>query len=191
MREKELRHEIVKACRKLVIYGLTFSSLGNVSVRYEDGLLITPSGVRFDELRPSEIVYVGLDGNILRGGKPSVETPMHIAVYKSINNASAIIHAHAPYATVLGTRMNKIVSGYEEAKAYGLNIIPVCEPAPSGTQKLAQNVVDALKKCKVIVIPNHGLVAYADNLSEALSLIEIAESIAKKKIIERLINFLR
>jgi len=183
MDEESLRSELVSICRKLIIYNLTYASLGNVSVRAGNFVLITPSGVRFDLLRPAEIVKVNLEGNVIGNGRPSVELSMHLEIYKSIPSAGAIIHAHAPYSTVLGSVMGDITFPNEEAKVFHVEKIPVCPAAPSGTTELAKNVANSLRNSKATIIPNHGVVVYGRNLHEALSILEIIENLSKMRII--------
>jgi len=187
--EKKLAQQIVITCRKLLLYGLTYASLGNVSARLGDNyILITPSGVRFDALEPDKIVKVDLDGNVVSNGKPSVELSMHLEIYRNFEEARAVIHAHSIFSTILGSVKGDIIPMCEEAKLFGVEKIPVCKPAMHGTKELAKNVVDSLSKSRATIIPYHGVVVYGDDLDNALQVIEVVESSAKMNIIEALLT---
>jgi len=180
--------EIVETCRKLVEYRLTYASLGNVSVKHSGHIYITPSGVRFDKITPEQIVKVDMKGRVIEGRKPSVELPMHLEIYRSITNASAIIHAHSIYSTTLGTLLGDLIFMNEEAEVFGLDIVPACMPAKHGTMELAKNVATVLKNRRATIIPNHGVVVYGENLDEAFQLLEILESLSKMKIMELMLR---
>ena len=185
-----LRKEIVDVGLKLVNYGLTYASLGNISVHVPDSdlVLITPSGIRFDEMSPEQIVLVNLKGEVLeKEKKPSTELPMHLEVYRQVSSANAIIHAHAPFATALLTVIGTLESDAEDAKTFGLEKIETCEYAPAGTKELATNVALTLKKYKATVIPNHGVVVWGKNLDMALKRIEALENIAKVEALKHLL----
>ena len=183
---------IVDTCRRMIHYGLTYASLGNVSVRRQDKIFITPSGVRFDELTPSMIVIVDLDGRVLSGGRPSVELPMHLEVYRNIDDAMAVIHAHSLYSTVLGSIVDsRLVFKNEEAKIMGIDNVIVCQYAPSGTWELAHNVTRALKQGRATIIPHHGVVVYGESLSHALSVLETLENLSKMRILESILRYVR
>ncbi len=185
---EEIPKAIVKTCRKLVEYKLTYASLGNVSARCGEYIYITPSGVRFDELSPEQIVRVTMEGKVIGDGTPSVELPMHLAIYKNITEAKAVIHAHTIFSTMLGSLKGKIISIHEEAKVFGVQFIPICRSAMHGTDELAKNVVASLKESRATVIPFHGVVAYGDSLDTALQTLEVVENISKMKILELLLH---
>ncbi len=187
MNRDEIRGKIVHICRKLVAYSLTYASLGNVSVRARDRVIITPSGIRFDELVPQQLVVTDLNGKIIEGEKPSVELPMHLEIYRRIPDAGAIIHAHAPYATVYGTIMREIRFINEEARVFGVEYVPVCRYAPSGTRELAVYVAEALTNSKAVIIPNHGVVTYGRTLDESLRTLEVVENLSKMSIIKTIL----
>ena len=81
--------------------GINQGSAGNVSVRYEEGFLITPSGLAYDKLDPGDIVYVGMDGVQEGLLTASSEWRMHLDIYAAMPEAAAVIHAHSNFATSL------------------------------------------------------------------------------------------
>ena len=97
------RHEVVETGRRLLASSLTVGSWGNLSRRAgEDLIAITPSGRSYDALQDTDIVVTDLDGTVRTGHLlPSSELPLHLAIYKAIPNAQAIVHTHSIYASAL------------------------------------------------------------------------------------------
>ena len=183
------RKKIVDIGLRMVNYGLTYASLGNISVRIDDEkILITPSGIRFDEMKPEQIVLVNIEGSVLeKNKKPSTELPMHLEIYRHIPKAKAIIHAHAPFATALLPVIGSLDSDTEDAKTFDLSRIVSCEYAPAGTKELARNVVRVLKDYEATVIPNHGVVVRGENLDIALKRLEALENIARIETLKHIL----
>jgi L-ribulose-5-phosphate 4-epimerase len=92
-----LREEVVQVARRLSASGLVTGTSGNVSARTPEGdLLITPSGVGYQTLKPEDVTLVALDGRLLKGSLvPSTETPMHAGLYRSRPRVGGIVHTHA------------------------------------------------------------------------------------------------
>jgi L-fuculose-phosphate aldolase len=99
----DLKRKIVDVMRFMDDRGLNYCRAGNVSVRVDkDEVLITPSGVVKSAMSPEDIVLVSVDGRVLEGRhKPTVEMPLHLAIYKSYKHVKAVIHAHPTYTSVL------------------------------------------------------------------------------------------
>jgi len=100
-----IREEILYWCRQSVLTGLNFNTQGNISIRLpeHDAIVITPSGVRYDVLRPDQMVVIGYDGVVLEGDLfPSTETDVHLAHYRRRPDVNAIVHTESPYANMFG-----------------------------------------------------------------------------------------
>ena len=99
----ELREEVARVARRMGDSGLVRATSGNVSARTPEGsVLITPSGLPYEELDPADIALVDLNGNLLEGPlEPSTEVPMHTGIYRRRPRVGGIVHTHAPYATAL------------------------------------------------------------------------------------------
>lgn len=98
----ELKNSVYKANLDIVSHGLVIHTWGNVSGRdRESGLIvIKPSGVNYEELKPEDMVVVDLDGKVIEGGfKPSTDTPTHLFLYKAYPSIGGIVHTHSSYAT--------------------------------------------------------------------------------------------
>src|SRR5207237_7815195 len=98
----ELREERVRYARQMLAAGLVSGTSGNLSARTSDGAscLVTPSGVVYESMLGADLVEMGLDGSIRSGRlKPSVDTPIHLAIYRGRADVGAVVHTHSPFAT--------------------------------------------------------------------------------------------
>ncbi|MBQ6577524.1 MAG: L-ribulose-5-phosphate 4-epimerase [Bacteroidales bacterium] len=99
---EELKEKVCKANLDLVKHGLVIFTWGNVSaIDRESGLVvIKPSGVSYDNMKPSDMVVVDLDGKVVEGDlNPSSDTPTHLVLYKAFKNIGGVVHTHSTYAT--------------------------------------------------------------------------------------------
>ncbi|MFC9532287.1 class II aldolase/adducin family protein [Streptomyces sp. NPDC056975] len=157
---------LVATARRTVADGLVVGTSGNVSVRIGDTVLVTPSGVPYDELTPDDLVAVGLDGEQSAGTlTPTSELPMHLAVYRA-TPARAVVHTHAVHATAVSTLVPELPLIHYMAAAIG-GPVRVAPYATYGTERLAENVLDALKGRTGCLLQNHGTLTYGDTLAAA------------------------
>jgi len=181
MSEQELRRKIVAIGKKAFDYRLLSGTWGNISARIgKDRMLITPSGFEKAALKPSDIVLMDLEGNVLKGKwKPSSEVPMHSLIYKAREDVNAVIHTHSHYAIALAVVGQEIpVLTSEFASAVGHNV-PVTRYVTSGTQEFAEEVVRTLGKGKAVLLRNHGVVAVGDSLEDAFQTALLVEDEAR------------
>jgi len=159
--------------------GLVRGSSGNVSVRRGDTVLITPSGIVYERLHPSQVIAIDLAGRVVSGmGAPSSEWRMHLSIYRAREDVRAVVHTHSPYATAASFRKHLPVF-HDEGKMLFGDEVPVSEHAPPGSWALAEAVAEALgKRGKVALIARHGAVAVGRTLTEALLLAEKLEEAA-------------
>jgi L-fuculose-phosphate aldolase len=162
--------------------GLVFGVGGNISVRSNDKVLITPEGARFRNINPDEIIVSDESGKIVGAGRPSIEFPMHIAIYQGYPEVKAVIHTHSPYATIWSSAGNALISKTVEGR-FVLGEIPVASYAEPGTPKLAEAVVEKLRGKKAVLLQNHGVVAVGSSLNEVFDLAETIEETAKIEIL--------
>lgn len=185
--EKSLRKEIARAVKKLYERGLISARSGNVSCRLgADTMLITPSGMVKDKMKPSRIVKMKLDGKVLCGRIPSMEWMMHAEVYRKNKQVGAIIHSHPP-VTIGLSLSKKLEVVTEECKMLIGNVLPVVS-APPGSAELAKAVASQSSK-KVVVLSGHGLVAFGRDLGEAEILTEAVEENAKVVLVHIVSRF--
>ena len=187
MNRNALCREIIETARAFEPAGLGVLTSGNVSARWADGFLITPSGVPYAELTEDDIVELDPAGNSVAGRlKPSSEWRLHAAVYAAQAEAGAVVHVHSPWATALAcTRRGIPAFHYLVARAGG-DSIRCADYATFGSEELARNAVAALAGRRACLLANHGMIAVGDALRTALDLAREVEELAKQYLLSRL-----
>lgn len=177
-RHRLLCEEIIATARAMNSNGLNQGTSGNVSVRVEGGMLITPSGMPYEQLRPEDIVEVTWQGRVRGDRVPSTEWPLHLAIFMARSEAGAVLHAHAMFATTLACLGKSIPAfHYMVAVAGGRDIR--CAPyATFGSVELAELAVQALSGRRACLLANHGMVAFGAGLDQALRLAVEVETLA-------------
>jgi L-fuculose-phosphate aldolase len=174
-----LRQCVVDAGLDLARTGLSPQRSGNISARVGDVVLITPSGVGYEDPLPGDIVALSLDGSVASGRfAPSSEAPMHLAIYRARPDVGAIVHAHSDYAVTLAVLKRAIPAfHYMVAVAGGKDIR--CAPyATFGSEALAAHAVKALEDRKACLLAHHGQIAVGATVEEALHLAHEVETLA-------------
>ncbi|MDH6625328.1 L-fuculose-phosphate aldolase [Streptomyces sp. LBL] len=157
---------LVATARRTVSDGLVVGTSGNVSVRVEDTVLVTPSGVPYDRLTPADVTGVDLDGRQVLGTLvPTSELPMHLAVYRT-TGAGAVVHTHAVHATAVSTLVLELPAIHYMAGALG-GPVRVAPYATYGTDRLAENMLHALADRSGCLLQNHGTLTYGTTLDQA------------------------
>ena len=156
---------------------------GNISVRFKDGFLITPSGKKYSLLKGKDIVFVSLKGNFdKKKGIPSSEWQFHQDIYKNKLEAKAIVHAHSTYATAVSSHQKSIPAFHYMVAVAGGEDLKCTKYATFGTKQLSKNIIKALKNRSACLIANHGQVAFGDNLEKAFELAQEIENICHQYI---------
>lgn len=185
-KEKE---RVAYIMRRLYEQRLTTTSGGNVSLRVGDKVLITPSQTDKARMIPESIGSMGLDGRIITPRfKSSMESKMHIAVYKNRSDIKAIVHAHPIFATsfaITGKDIKTNLCG--EARAV-LGEPSRAKYALMGTQELADIVGESSLKSNVILMENHGIITLGNTLLEAYDRMEVLEASAKMTLITNMLG---
>lgn len=182
----DLRQQLVRHANRLQPLGLATGTSGNLSVRVEGGMLITPSGIAYDTLQPDDIVPVQFTGPGTATWQhpldPSSEWAMHQAVYQARPEAGAVVHGHPAYATVLAIQGLEIPAlHYMIAAAGGAPIR--CAPYHTyGTAALSAAAVEALEGRKACLLEHHGLLAFEHNLDKAMWLAGEVETLAQQMV---------
>jgi L-ribulose-5-phosphate 4-epimerase len=170
MSEGELREQLVRFARMMISTGLVRGTSGNLSTRDPgtDNALITPSGVDYDTLKPEDVVLVDLGGRpITRGMKPSVDTPIHVAVYRARLDVGAVIHTHSPYAAAFSTVGREIPPLITESAGYVGGAVRVMKYVPPAQPETGDDVAAGLGRQRAVLLPNHGVVAVGESLKKA------------------------
>jgi len=180
---KKFTSEIIKYSKMLNKKKLSALRSGNISLRYKEGFLITPSGKKYSSLKDKDIVFVSLDGSYdKKKGIPSSEWKFHQDIYINKKEAKAIVHAHSINATAVSTHNRCIPPFHYMVAMAGGHDIKCAKYATFGTRELSKNILKALKERKACLIANHGQIAYAENLSKAFELAEEVENISLQYI---------
>jgi len=173
----------VAACLQLNRSGLSEGKSGNISIRVGDAMLITPSGVDYNELKPSALVRMDFYGTSRSRSRPSSEWRMHGDIYREFTHAGAVVHAHPPYATALACQRRKIPAfHYMVAVAGGIDI-RCASYATFGTEALSQNMLRALRGRSACLLANHGIICFGRDLGEAMWRAGEAEALAKQYVL--------
>jgi L-fuculose-phosphate aldolase len=167
MNETELRSEMVRITKKLDELGLNRGTSGNLSARFNDGMLITPSGMGAEGLTENDIVFVQMDGTSRGRWQPSSEWLFHRDIYVQRAEAGAVVHTHSTAATALACLRKDIPPFHYMIALLGGDTIRCANYATFGTQELSDNVLLALKDRKACLLANHGMIAAGTDLAEA------------------------
>ena len=175
--EKE-RRDVVETCLFMQSNGLIVGTAGNVSIRVDDKIAISPSGVPYETMTAEDVVVFSMDGERVDGVlEPSSELPLHLSVYRE-TAAKAITHNHAPASTALGLVVDEIPPSHYYSAMLG-GIIRVAPYAEFGTDELARNVTDALKDRSGALMKNHGAITVGPTVKKAAGLLPILEYVCE------------
>jgi L-fuculose-phosphate aldolase len=175
--------EVADTARAMSARGLSPQKSGNVSIRRGDQILITPTGMDYDDILPDDIARVNLAGEQVGGArKPSSEVALHLAIYGARPEAGAIVHCHSQAATALACAGKPIPAFHYMIAVAGGSTIEVADYATFGSEQLAVNSVAALEGRRACLLAHHGQVAFADTARAALDLASEVETLAGQYI---------
>ncbi|WP_169569358.1 class II aldolase/adducin family protein [Sneathiella limimaris] len=175
-----LKEELLQTAKEMTAAGLNEGSAGNVSVRYKDGYLITPTGMLYDDCTPDDMVFMSLKTEAIKGfRKPSSEWRFHKDLYELRPEFGAIVHVHSPFATSLACLGKDIPPfHYMIAVAGGKDIR--CTPYFTfGTQELSDAVRIAMTDRKACLLGNHGMLAAGETLPKAFAMAVEVENLCE------------
>jgi len=190
---KNLKEQIIEFAQKLNSTNLSPLRSGNVSVRTTnediEGFLITPSGIKYENLKTEDIVFLALNKEydfvkmFNSGLNPSSEWRFHQDIYLKKKEAKAIVHAHSPHATAVSAHGKAIPAFHYMIALAGGDDLKCAEYGTFGTKELSENIIKALENRKACLMSNHGQVAFGLNLKQAFELAEEVENICHQYII--------
>ena len=178
-REAE-REQVASVMRRLYRQGLTTCSGGNVSLRCGDVVLITPSGTDKGEITAGQIGAVTISGeNLAPDLRLSIETEMHLEVYRNRPDVKGIVHAHPVTASAFAA-MDAEIDTRLTAETWHVLGVPVWAPyALMGTKELAQIVGQAARQGNAVIMENHGVLTMGETLFRAFDRMELLEAAAR------------
>lgn len=189
--EFKLRRLVIDIGKRMYEKGFVAAIDGNLSVRYNDGFLITPTGICKGDLQPHDLVHLSKDGSYSNDARPSSEFRMHIEIYKKRQGVQAIIHAHPPYATgfaIAGLSMEEFVL---PEVLMTLGKVPLIRYMTPGTKKFAENVAKTIETFDAALLENHGIVSVGKDLWEAYYKLERVEYSCKVLSIAKTLGNIR
>jgi 3-dehydro-4-phosphotetronate decarboxylase len=183
MTEQEARQLIVEVSRSMFERRLTFGSSGNVSVKLDDGWLMTPTGSSLGRLDADRLSRLDSNGNLLSGDAPTKEAFIHLAMYRERPKAGAVVHLHATHSVAVscldGIDLNDVlppITAYYVMRVGTLPLIPYYAP---GDRTLAEAVGAVAAKHSAVLLANHGPVVSGSSLAAATDAIEELEETAR------------
>jgi L-ribulose-5-phosphate 4-epimerase len=168
--EGEIREQLVKFARQMIRTGLVRGTSGNLSARIPgtDTCLVTPSGVDYEAMEPKDAVAVDLVGKPLSPGlKPSVDTPIHVGVYRARPDVGACVHTHSPYAAAFSTVNREIPPLITESAGYIGGPVRVMQYVPPARPDTGDLVAAGLGADRAVLLPNHGVIAVGEDIKKA------------------------
>ncbi len=177
---KIIKEKIIKNYNFLFKKGMNLGSEGNISIKFEQKVYITPSGIDIKNLKTENISITDLEGKIKNGVKPSSEIDLHLLIYKKRTEINSIVHCHSNWATILSCMRKKIKKFHYMIAEFGGDDIKCSEYATFGTKKLANLVLSACRNRKGCLIANHGQICLGKNIDEAIHLSLALEKLAKQ-----------
>jgi len=171
MSELALRRKIIEMCRHMNASGLNQGTSGNISARYGEFMLITPSGVPYEQLVAKDIAKMAIDGDAYEWQgpcKPSSEWHFHRAILQHKPELGAVVHTHSTFATILSIGREDIPACHYMIAAFGGHTVKCAKYATFGTQALSNNVIRAMKDRSACLLANHGMIAAGTDLDNAM-----------------------
>ncbi len=180
------RQAIIDACLWMGAAGINQGTSGNISVRVQDGMLITPSAVPYAQMTPDMICKLSLTKPPAPDArKPSTEWQFHQAILRARPDVGAVVHAHPAYATAIAIQRRPIPAVHYMVAAFGGIDVPVTGYALFGGKTLADMAVDALTDRHGCLLANHGAITVAPTLDRALWRMEELENLARVDTLAR------
>ena len=183
MSEIRAREQIVKFGRSIFQRGLTMGSSGNISVRLDDGWLMTPTGATLGDLDPARISRLDDRGNHMSGDKPTKETFLHLGMYRNRGDSRAVVHLHSTHSVAVScladidpANVIPPITAYYVMRVGCLPLVPYYRP---GDPALGPAVEALAGKHHAVLLANHGPVVAGTSLENAVFATEELEETAK------------
>ncbi|SOE95831.1 L-fuculose-phosphate aldolase [Burkholderia sp. D7] len=182
-----LRQEVIETALEMERLGINQGTSGNISARWRDGLLITPSGVPYTELQTQDIVWLPLDVSddaaVFEQSRPSTEWRFHRDILCSRPEINAVVHTHSNAATALAIHGRDVPAHHYMVAVAGGNSIRCAPYATFGSQALSVHAINALKDRTACLLAHHGVIAIGHDLARALWLANEVEVLAQQYLL--------
>lgn len=162
------RKDLAEACRRLAGEGLVIGTAGNLSVRTDDGVAVTPTGCVLSNVEPDAMAVVDLDGRRQEGElAPTSELGLHLGVYREVDWVRAVVHTHSPMATAVGCVLSELPPIHYQMLSLG-GSVRVAPYATFGSDELHAHVLEALSGRTAVLMQNHGALTCGATLEAAV-----------------------
>ncbi|MEP7366306.1 MAG: class II aldolase/adducin family protein [Acidobacteriota bacterium] len=191
MKLELLRREIADYARRILKENLATGAGGNISARWEDTMLISPSGLSLEEVDPAQYVEVDVPSGDIRaqnGLRPSSEVLMHLACYRKRPEVRAVVHTHPQYTIALTSSGHDLAPMFADALIYMGSSVPHLDYITVTTPELAVAVGEAIKEANCLVLRNHGAVTVGENLKQAFWRACTVEEAARIQVLSLMIG---
>lgn len=190
---EQARKAIVDMCQRLYQRGFIAGTEGNVSVRVDaDRIWITPSGHHKGMMHVADLLLIDLEGRVHVGqGRPSSETPMHLALYQSRDDIQSVVHAHPPIATAMTVSGHPLATHLLPEAVIVLGEVPTVPYQLPSTWDFANMVGKAMQHTNAALLENHGAVAVGPSLQAAFNVMETIERAAQIFAIAKTLGHVR
>ena len=178
---EEEKKSVIKAGMKLDRYGLIALSGGNVTLRMPSGeILVTPSGMIYEDMVPEDVLVMDIEGNILEGErKPSVDTKALLYILKNMPEVNAVIHTHQPYATAVGLITDELPCNLTTLANATRGAVKVCPYSSAASMQMGVETVENIGDKLAVILKHHGVISVGDSLKQALYACVYLEEAAK------------
>lgn len=183
--EMALRAELVTAYRRVAALGLNEMSSGNLSVRFGDGMLISPNGATGESIVADTVVACSLDGDHEGNRLPSSEWRMHAAIYRQYPEARAVVHTHSDYCVAVASHVTSLPGFHYLVGVFGGDDVPCVPYSTFGRQQLADDACAALTDRTACLLGNHGMIARGPNLKVAVNQAQRLEILCRQYVLAR------
>ncbi len=181
--------ELSNFCKKLYEKNLAPGCSGNVSIRKNSHVAISPSGLSLNDVTAKNIVEIDFEGNNIGNGIASKEKMMHIEIYKKRPDINAVIHTHSAFLSTFALKGLPIEnSPLIELEYLFNNKVPLVGYNPPGSIELAQETANAFDKYDAVIMKNHGAIVGAKTLKDAFYKYEVLEYMAQVIIQEKMLR---
>ena len=178
--DRTKRQSIIDACRDMNRLGVNQGTSGNISLRHDDGMLITPTSIPYDTMRPEQIVFMKLDSAPEAGQRPSSEWRFHRDILNARPEVNAVVHAHPPFSTILAIMGREVPPVHYMIACAGGDTIRCAPYATFGTEELSRHAVAALADRSACLLAHHGMIAVGTSLAKAMWLAVEVETLARQ-----------
>lgn len=173
------REKLLQVSKRLVESGLNKGTSGNASVRVQDGLLITPTGLEVEAMTPRDMVWMDGEGRAHGERQPSSEWRFHRDILQARPEINAVLHAHSVFATTLACLQREIPPFHYMIAVTGSDRIRCAPYALFGSQALSDHALTALQDSRACLLANHGMIALGEDLDRALAVAVEVENLCE------------